>query len=288
LATLFFLVFSPLVCGFYLKAVRKGTEAAVSAPSSSSISLSHLLDTNHDPHTVAILSRLQRGDHPNHIDFIHELSPLCYASSSKNLPLVSFLLRSGADVNDARCRHGWTPLMFAAASSAQSPDSVALVELLLSHGADPYHISHDASSPYHVSSAKSITLLLERAIVSSPNSQQFLTTRRTVSLILPIASSMPRQTLQRLLSSSYQSSTFPSSSVSATQTQEWIDPNERSQSLQTPLMLAARAGRHENMKLLIEAQAEVNLQDANGWTALMHSFASVSPLPISLPLSVYR
>jgi ankyrin repeat protein len=278
----FYSFFLPLVHGFHLKST--GARASSIFPPPPPLSLELLIETNHEIAAVTFLSRLQQGDHPNHIDFINELSPLCYASSSKNFPLAAFLLTAGADANDARCRNGWTPLMFAATASAsptiasadQSTVSVSLVELLLSHGADPFHLSDDAFSPYHLSSDERISQILERAIQSSPNSQQFLTAQGTISLILPVAAKMPKLTLQSLLTSSLHSTR-----------DQWRDPNERSLSLQTPLMLAARAGLAQNMKLLIEAGADVNLRDANGWTALMHSFASVSSsLCLSLSLTL--
>ena len=45
----------------------------------------------------------------------------------------------------------------------------------------------------------------------------------------------------------------------------------------TPLMLAARNGRHEALHVLLDAGAEIDAVDEDGWPALLHAVGGNRP-----------
>ena len=82
----------------------------------------------------------------DHSQAHYEMTPLHFASDNGHLPVVQFLMESGADVND-RDRWGQTPVHFASGKG-----HLPIVQHLMEHGADIHDRNVLEMTPLHIAS----------------------------------------------------------------------------------------------------------------------------------------
>ncbi|MFW5693983.1 MAG: ankyrin repeat domain-containing protein [Alkalispirochaeta sp.] len=75
-----------------------------------------------------------------------EITPLRYAITNEDYEMVRYLVRNGADVNQAN-RAGWTPIMTAARTGNRE-----ILGFLLDEGADLHARTEDGTTPVRVAS----------------------------------------------------------------------------------------------------------------------------------------
>ncbi len=95
--------------------------------------------------TALLKALLQHGANV-HTPYYNRLAPLFWACSQKNPEAVRLLLEYGADAN-VRDNHGMTPLHWAVTTDDVTADTKALVDVLLTHGAQINTFDSGHSTP---------------------------------------------------------------------------------------------------------------------------------------------
>lgn len=164
------------------------------------------------------------------------LTALHQAVIDENLEMVQFLLSNGADV-DAQDNEGWTPLM-----AGISCNFLDIVRYLLSKNADPVLHNNDGELPIDLAETDEMRLLLEAKIKEKG-----------------IDIEDARFSEERLM---FEDAIAWSKSTKITK--EHTHPTTGA----TPVHVAASKGYCKVLRILLQAGAEVNAKDKDGWTPL--------------------
>lgn len=184
---------------------------------------------------------------------------LVAAIEAGNVQEVGRLLAAGADVNSSVADSGGTPLLKAMERLTHPPsieqrlrsdtiDSVAIVELLLTNGADVKAGDHTGITPLHYAVAAGhedlLTRFIEKGAVINARNNEGVSP-------LYIAVNVGRADLAALLIA------------------RGAEVNTRTRSDYTPLTVAASRGDLSVVKLLVEHNADVNVIDREGKSPLL-------------------
>lgn len=207
------------------------------------------------------------GADPN-VEDNNGLTPLMWAADRGHLETARILLENGADVN-AVTEYGATALK----KAIESPER-ALVKLLLDHGAEANASLRDGSTPLMwaaiAGQASLAKLLLERGADVDAKADDGATA-------LMLAAVMHSSEVVELLKAHNATVTLPIAAMLGDQKavarliDAGADVNERDRQGWTPLMYSARNGHADLVRLLLNNGADVNLKDSNGGTALMNA-----------------
>jgi ankyrin repeat protein len=167
------------------------------------------------------------------------LTPLMHAAKAKNLELVTLLLDKGADIQ-ARTVTGRTALFFAVQGGLQ-----ALVEALLTRGANPNDTDNDGVTPIMYSSTTGVVdaLLGKGADLNAR-------TKAGSSVLFVLADDHNAAEVIRSLLN------------------RGAEPNRADVNGWTPLMVAASYGSVKNVQALLEGGASRSARNNSGETAL--------------------
>jgi len=187
------------------------------------------------------------------------LTALIHAVRTGAPDRVEELLKQNPTLINAQDQTGSTPLHHAAGFG-----SVAVVKVLLDHGADVNAKNRRSSTPLHwaIPSETKVRLLLEHG--ASINTKQV--DGRTP--LYTAASAAAGDPILKLL------------------LEKGADPNLATANGQTPLMTAAARGDVAAMRLLIAKKADVNARNGAGATALLGAAASRNPQAVRLLLEL--
>jgi ankyrin repeat protein len=120
------------------------TSAQASAPTKPNWNR-RLLQAAENSEYEAALVALQHGASPN-ARGSYEMSPLLWAVSKHNLPLVKLLLDYDADPNQPK-KDGVTPIFLATVHPPPDVDDLSIADLLVERGADVNRRSHTHDTP---------------------------------------------------------------------------------------------------------------------------------------------
>ncbi|KAK3712751.1 hypothetical protein QZH41_013203, partial [Actinostola sp. cb2023] len=178
----------------------------------------------------------------------HGATPLHNAARNNSHAFMELLLEHGANVN-AKDGNNVTPLMLAASSGA-----MASVNLLLEQGADPTVNNIDGRTAVFNAVGRGNTM---EVLLASHQLTPLLTENDATGFAPPHYAAKQGDVKSMQLFLEHNKAT-----ASVT-----------SDSLDTPLHVAARHGKHEIVSLLLEKQASkiINLQDTRGRTALHYA-----------------
>ena len=119
-----------------------------------------LLDAAENGDLIKVKTALEKGANPNAKDK-HGWTPLHWAALGSNVKIVRVLLKHGADPN-AKDKYGWTPL-----HSVALMGRVDVVKIMLEHGADPRIADKEGHIPLDYAKDSAIRSLLESAMRNS-------------------------------------------------------------------------------------------------------------------------
>src|SRR5262249_54557880 len=176
---------------------------------------------------------------------------------SSDATAVAKLIASSPEIVNAKDRAGSTPLHHAAGFG-----SVAVLKLLLDHGADPNTANRGRATPifWAVHDERKGRLLLE---LGADINARLADGRTLVYQAASLGDGLP---LLRLL------------------LEKGAQPDVKTLAGMTPLMAAAGHAKVEAMRLLIEKGAVVNARNSAGATALIAAAGSGSPEAVRLLL----
>ncbi|XP_065350467.1 protein phosphatase 1 regulatory subunit 12B-like isoform X3 [Cloeon dipterum] len=163
------------------------------------------------------------------------LTALHQACIDDNLEMVEFLVKRGADVNRGD-NEGWTPLHASASCGFKS-----IARLLIEKGADVAAVNNDGELPVDIAESDEMEFLL----------LSFVTAKG-------IDCDAARNMEENLM---------------LTDAKEWLNSGElcdrpHPKTGATALHVAAAKGYIQVMKVLLQAGADINSQDVDGWTPL--------------------
>ena len=178
-------------------------------------------------------------------------TPLLEATQKKCLPAVEVLLKGGAKIDSPS--HNWDPLICVAARAG----SAELVKFYLNSGANPNAYSSSTGS-----------------LGSKPAIQIAINHPEVFELLLANGADpdLPGPLMETAFIAAAEQGSLHAMQLLLEQN-PFRDLNERNCIGQTSLMLAARAGHKEIVKLLIDNGADKSLKDNDGRTALMMASA---------------
>ena len=234
-------------------------------------------------HVETVHLLLQSGGDPNRqtLTGLTALLNVDYSSDHRSLSTVKYLLEAGATVN-AQDSKGLTSL-----AKASRCGSYKIAELLIQYGADVQLSTLDKSTPLMVACENDhediVALLLDS--LADPNVQSIENNtalmiacqRQLVQTVSLLLSSGADPNLQNrlgwtalMISCATQESHEFDNRILTELISAGADPNLQTDTGFTALMLAARY--HESgVRILVDAQVDVNAQDRLGNTALHHS-----------------
>ena len=247
-------------------AVRRGDAREVEASLKRGVNANARNEDGDTPLQVAALSAgakvmrilLEHGADPNVKDKTGG-TPLMRAVG--DFRKVKLLLDRGADIN-LRSQLGFTALMVAANTAGAS----AVVKVLLGHNADPNGTDNRGTPPLMYaadSDLETLTLLLTAAADVNAS-------RVNGSSALLWAAQGPRGTLPVLMEHG--------ATANVARIRDGL----------TPLIVAARSGLTENVRILLGHGAEVNAKTGDGWTALIAAVYSDAGSPELVKLLLDR
>lgn len=194
-------------------------------------------------------------------------TPLYAAAEARHARVVEALLEAGADVNAASGDRARTPVM--AAAAAGHP---ALARLLIERGADPKIVDSDGKDAlWHAASAgqeQTFALLLPHIKVADRKPA-------TVELAAYVEQRRKMATsAARLIDYIHAGELDEAKRFLA---DGLTDPDGFDEEGRTAMMLAARLGRRDVLRLLIASGASFELtDDVDGYTALIHAVYSTA------------
>jgi ankyrin repeat protein len=260
-----------------------------SSSSDSPLSENKLLSAVHSNDITSVKELILRQNYdPNTKEAQNGWTPLHIAANNGNVEIVEFLIQIGVKVDEADAT-GWTPLMTACYSRA-----MGVVKILLSSHLRPFQAQgqNQRRLPSSYSQQGIINSLVPAYLSGSEEVVQIISQTIQRSTLAPLFTTKHTQQnnggRKRRTSSSLSTSSNEKISVLLTAAHsgtkhalQTILPlydyevnEERSLGDLTSLMLAASAGRPENIELLLSHGADRNLQDHRGWTALMFAVQS--------------
>lgn len=180
-------------------------------------------------------------------------TPLIVATEARRVDVMRPLLEAGAFINTPRTADRQTPLHIAAAS-----DDVALVQLLLNHGADVSPKAESHFTPLHIAAAKGRLANLQ-ALINAGADINAATEQGQTPLMLAIEHDQG-ECLQWLIAQGAA-----------------LDQRAWPQQGRTALMLAARKGNLPLAQKLLEAGADPLLEDTQQQTAAQQVTRSLHP-----------
>ena len=242
----------------------------------------------HQSSAAVIRSLLDAGADPTAVSSDGR-TVLHYAMRGAAAPgVVSTLLVAGADPN-ARDPEvlDFTPLHWAAArASADDDPRIASASILLRGGADPNIPSTDGRTPLHFASNPSLVRLLlaagadpnitDRSGVDAIQSAALAGDSTKVAILIEAGVELPPLHTAIALADSLAVGELMMSEV----TNDLVDLDLRDYAGFTALQLAVLISSPDMVKSLVEAGANVDLTDNQGYTALHHAIRRDGPLAV--------
>lgn len=184
------------------------------------------------------------------------ISPLMEAAGNKSLNDVNALLLKGAPV-DRQDKQGNTALSWVIKSlnllqnDEQVKDKLAIINTLLDNGANVDLPGTAGFTPLMYTVAINNAEAFKRAFKKGPN-YELKNDAGETALQMAIKNNATEEIYTSLMRASYKN--------------KQVDKNGH-----TPFMVASFRGRQDRMKSLLLKNADINIQDTQGWTALMHA-----------------
>lgn len=198
-------------------------------------------------------------------------APLHYAASQANQEISAILINAGADVNVQNKKYQTTPLHDLARTVETNRKRIReTAQLLLTQGADPWLVDNHGESVL-IAGARSGNAVLVRAILNYDPSN----TEET-ALALSVAREHGRYSVIRVLESLgvesesgkekgiLNAAALGQYSMLENLIRPGVDVDLKSESGETPLILATRNGHTEVVRLLLTHSAEINIQSQQG------------------------
>jgi ankyrin repeat protein len=215
---------------------------------------------------------LQAGSNVNEPQ-IDNATALHWAVENSDLAMTKLLLDAGADAN-IRNRVGAPPILAAAVN-----DNPEILELLLTHGADPnLTVSATGDTPLMLAARTGIPAAVETLIKHGANVNAAELWGKTTPLMWAVTENhtdVAKLLLANGANIEARSAYMPPDTgrgfeggLPRERRAEEIGPVIFASGEFTPLLMAARDGRLESVKVLVEAGADVNAIAADGKNAL--------------------
>jgi len=225
-------------------------------------------------HPTAAILLIRRGARINDVDLPFKETPLIRAASSKSADLVRLLLEKGANL-EARDHNGCTPLIHAARSG-----DLEVVNILLNADADIKAVDRDGRSVFEWASplsSKIPELILNRSSLSKPRASKWLLKAAGDGHIPIINKLLSRHAAiqprneggDSALRNATLKKSIPAFEIILRHPGVNID-YRCGRLLKTSLMLGAKMGDVQKVRLLLEAGADPTIIDSDGKTALHH------------------